>query len=133
MLFAQISGQQGLRSIEKGMNSQKNSWYHMGIRNTEREIKRSTLSYANKHRDANIFQALFASLVIVAQSMSYKHKFKFKNPLYSIDSTTIDLCIKLFPWADFRKKKAGIKLTVKLDHQGLIPCFVVMSNAREHD
>ena len=133
MLFAQISGQQGLRSIEQGMNSQKNSWYHMGITNPEREIKRSTLSYANKHRDSNIFQALFASLVITAQSISYKHKFKFKNPLFSIDSTTIDLCLKLFPWADFREKKAGIKLTVKLDHQGFIPCFVVMSNAREHD
>ena len=133
ILFAQISGQQGLRSIAQGMNSQKNGWYHMGITNSEREIKRSTLSYANKHRDSNIFLALFTSLVITAQSISYKHKFKFKNPLYSIDSTTIDLCLKLFPWADFREEKAGIKLTVKLDHQGLIPCFVVMSNAVEHD
>jgi putative transposase len=65
--------------------------------------------------------------------MKIKHGFRFQNPLFSIDSTTIDLCLKLFPWADFRKGKGGIKLTVKLDHQGKIPCFAIVSNAREHD
>jgi hypothetical protein len=133
MLFGQISGQHGLRSIEQGMNSQKNSWYHMGITNTEREVKRSTLSYANMHRDSNLYKSEFESLLEEAQKAKEPHGFRFKNPLYSIDSTTIDLCLKLFPWADFRKEKGGIKLTVKLDHQGKIPCFVVMSNAREHD
>jgi len=133
MLFAQISNQHGLRSIEHGMNSQQKSWYHMGITNPEREIKRSTLSYANTHRDSDMFKSVFENLVEQAQSIHEKHGFRFKNPLYSIDSTTIDLCLKLFPWADFREKKGGIKLTVKLDHQGKIPCFVVESNAREHD
>src|SRR5215510_3459471 len=133
MLFSQISGQHGLRSIEQSMNSQRSSWYHMGITNTEREVKRSTLSYANAHRDSNLFKALFFSLLIEAQSRKMAHGFRFKNPLYSIDSTTIDLCLKLFPWADFRKGKGGIKLTVKLDHQGKIPSFAVVSNAREHD
>jgi putative transposase len=76
---------------------------------------------------------VFENLLAQAQSVESKHGFRFKNPLYSIDSTIIDLCLKLFPWADFRKGKAGIKLTVKLDHQGKIPCFVVWSNAREHD
>ena len=56
-----------------------------------------------------------------------------KNPLYSIDATTIDLCLTLFPWADFRETKAGIKLSVKLDHRGKIPCFAIISNAREHE
>jgi len=133
MLFSQISGQNGLRSMEKSMNSQKNSWYHMGINNTEREIKKSTISYANTHRDSNLFKALFESILNEAQSIKSTHGFRFKNPLYSIDSTTIDLCLKLFPWAEFRKGKGGIKLTIKLDHQGKIPCFVVESNAREHD
>jgi len=133
MLFSQLTGQHGLRSMEQGMNSQRNGWYHMGIANAEREIKRSTLSYANAHRSADLFKALFLSLLIQAQTQLGSHRFRFKNPLYSIDSTTIDLCLKLFPWADFRKGKAGIKLTVKLDHQGKIPCFVVESNAREHD
>ena len=133
MLFSHISGQHGLRSIENSMNSQRNSWYHMGISNPERGIKRSTLSYANSHRDSNLFKAVFETLLNEAQSLKEPHGFRFKNPLYSIDSTIIDLCLKLFPWADFRKGKGGIKLTVKLDHQGKIPCFMVLSNAREHD
>jgi putative transposase len=133
MLFAQITHQHGLRSIEKSMNNQRNAWCHIGIPNTEREIKRSTLSYANTHRDSNLFQSLFLCLLLEAQSKKASHGFRFKNPLYSVDATTIDLCLKLFPWALFRKGKGGIKLTVKLDHQGKIPCFVVASNAKEHD
>ena len=130
MLYGQISHQHGLRSIEKGMNSQQSSFYHLGI---TRRIKRSTISYANANRDWGLFKAVFENLLIQAQSLNVKHGFRFKNKLYSIDSTIIDLCLKLFPWADFRKGKGGVKLTVKLDHQGKIPCFVVMSNAREHD
>jgi len=133
MLFSQISGQHGLRSIERGMNSQRNCWYHLGITNTEREIKRSTLSYANMHRDSKLFKSVFENLLEKAQSAGGKHGFRFKNPLYSIDCTVVDLCLKLFPWADFRKGKGGIKMTVKLDHQGKVPCFVVVSNARDHD
>jgi hypothetical protein len=133
MLFGQISNQHGLRSLVQGMNSQRGSWYHMGISNTDREIKRSTISYANANRDSNLFKAIFEKLLTVVESIKTSHGFRFKNPLYSIDSTIIDLCLKLFPWADFRKEKGGIKLTVKLDHQGKIPCFVVVSNAKEHD
>jgi hypothetical protein len=119
--------------MEQGMNNQRNIWYHLGIRNTEREVRRSTLSYANAHRSAELFKAVFLSLLLHAQAQLGSHGFGFKNPLYSIDSTTIDLCVQLFPWADFREAKGGIKLTVKLDHQGKIPCFVIESNAREHD
>ena len=133
MLFGQISNQHGLRSLVQGINSQRGGWYHMGITDIEREVKRSTISYANAHRDSDLFQAVFESLLEQAQEGKGAHGMRFKNPLYSIDSTTIDLCLRLFPWADFRKGKGGIKLTVKLDHQGKIPCFAVMSNAREHD
>jgi len=84
-------------------------------------------------RDSDLFKAVFENLLYQAQLLQDKHGFRFKNKLYSIDSTIVDLCLKLFPWADFRKEKGGIKLTVKLDHQGKIPCFVVISNAREHD
>ena len=133
MLFSQISGQHGLRSIEQSMNNQKNSWYHLGITNTEKRINRSTMSYANAHRNSDLFKALFEKLVEEAQLVKSSHGFKFKNSLYSFDSTIISLCMKLFPWAEQRKSKGGIKLTVKLDHQGKIPCFVLVSNAREHD
>jgi hypothetical protein len=97
MLFGQISNQHGLRSLEQGMNAHRNGWYHMGITNTEREIKRSTISYANAHRDSNLFKTVFENLVLQAQAVKSKHGFKFKNPLSSIDSTIIDLCLKLFP------------------------------------
>jgi putative transposase len=132
MLFGQISGQHGLRSIETAMNSQRSSFYHFGV-NENTEVKRSTLSYANNNRDAGLYKGVFETVLENAQKTSVSHGFKFKNPLYSVDATTIDLCLRLFPWADFRKNKGGIKLTVKLDHQGKIPCFAVESNAREHD
>jgi hypothetical protein len=77
-------------------------------------------------------EALFEQLLNIAQLKKEGHGFRFKNPLYSIDSTIIDLCLNLFPRAGFRKKKSGIKMTVKLDHQGKIPCFVNVTNAREH-
>ncbi len=133
MLFAQISGQHGLRSIEQTMNHQQNSWYHLGIGNTNRSVKRSTLSYANAHRSAELYKALFESLAEEAQRNPETHGMRFKNPLYSIDATTIDVCLNLFPWADFRENKGGIKLTVKLDHRGKFPCFVTESNARQHE
>jgi hypothetical protein len=114
------------------MNSQRNSFCHLGIgENTE--AKRSTVSYANSNRSAELYKSLFETTLEKAQQQSTSHGFRFKNPLYSVDATTIDLCLKLFPWADFREHKGGIKLTVKPDHQGKIPCFVAESNAREHD
>jgi hypothetical protein len=138
MVFAQISGQHGLRGIETGMNSQKNNWFHLGIFDKVKEMKRSTLFYANQNRNADLFKSLFAAVLVKAQTRKESHGFRFKNPLYSIDSTTIDLCLKLFPWADFRENKGGIKLTVKgtfkrADHQGKIPCFAIEANARRHD
>lgn len=129
MLFAQLSGQSGLRSIEDGLNQQRKSFYHLGI---SRNVKRSTIAYANENRDAALYEELFYEILGRVPS-GQKHGFRFKNPLYSIDATTIDLCLKLFPWADFRDTKAGIKLSIKLDHRGKIPCFAVISNAREHE
>jgi putative transposase len=115
------------------MNSQSNNLYHLGIGNDGREVKRSTLSYANNNRDAGLYEGLFEQVLADAQKMKSPHGFRFKNPLSSFDSTTIDLCLKLFPWAEFRKNKGGIKLNIKLDHQGKIPSFVSMSNAKQHD
>jgi hypothetical protein len=130
MLFAQVSGQNGLRSIENGINHQSAALYHLGI---PKLVKRSTISYSNKNREADFFEQLFYALLEKVQKQKQNHGFRFRNPLYSIDATTIDLCLKLFPWADFREAKAGIKITVKLDHRGKIPCFAVISNAKEHE
>jgi len=130
MLFAQLSGQSGLRSIEDGINQQRSSLYHLGV---STEVKRSTIAYANEHRDASLYEDLFYAVLSTVPVADQKHGFRFKNPLYSIDATTIDLCLKLFPWADFRDTKAGIKLSIKLDHRGKVPCFAVISNARTHE
>jgi hypothetical protein len=132
MLFGQLSGQHGLRSIETRMNSQRNRFYHLGI-DEHTEVNRSTVSYANSNRSSDLYKSLFETTLEKAQQKSASHGFRFKNPLYSVDSTSIDLCLKLFPWADFQEKKGGIKLTVKLDHRGKIPCFVTESNVLEHD
>ena len=130
MLFAQLSGQSGLRSIEDGINQQQKSLYHLGI---SQPVKRSTISYANTNRDYTLYEALFYKILEQVHTENQKHGFRFKNPLYSIDATTIDLCLKLFPWADFRNTKVGIKISVKLDHRGKVPCFAVISNAKEHE
>jgi len=129
MLFAQLSGQTGLRGIETALDSIKNMLYHLGVKT----IKRSTLSYANNHRPAEIYKNVFDALLSKILKMERSHKHRFKNPLYSIDATTIDLCLSVFPWAKFRKTKAGIKLNVKLDHSGHIPTFVSVKTANTHE
>jgi hypothetical protein len=129
MLFAQLSGQTGLRGIETTMESIRKSLYHLGVK----QVKRSTLSYANNNRPSKIYEQVFTGLLEKILSMNRNHKHKFKNPLYSIDATTIDLCLSLFPWAEFRKSKGGIKLNVKLDHSGYIPTFISMTTAKVHE
>ena len=99
MLFGQLSGQDSLRSIEAGLASQSKSLYHLGVK----PIHRSTLAYANQHRTHKLFKKIFERRLFKCQPIAPKHKFRFKNPLYSIDTTTIDLCLSIFNWAIFRK------------------------------
>ena len=129
MIFAQLSGLDNLRSITNALNSQAKSHYHLGIQH----VSRSTLSYANKNRSSKMFGDIFYFLLNKTLPAAPRHKFKFKNPLYSIDSTTIDLCLSVFNWAKFRKTKGGIKLHVKFDHTGYIPVFAVLSDAKAND
>jgi len=129
MLYAQLSGQDGLRGVENAIGSQKSLHYHLGI-NT---VKRSTLSYANENRSHEVFKSTFESLLNKVMAKTNGHKFRFKNPLYSIDASTIDLCLGLYDWAKFRKTKGGIKLHVKLNHSGHLPEYVNVSNADYHE
>lgn len=129
MLYGQLSGLDSLRGITNNLSAQKNKLYHLGIK----EIKRSTLSYANNNRNYRFYERLFYLMLDKLQSKSPKHKFRFKNPLYSIDATTIDLPLILFNWAKFRKTKAGIKLHVKLNHSGYLPEIVKVTNAETHE
>lgn len=129
LLFGQLCGYDSLRSIIHGLANHANKLYHLGIS----IIKRSTLAYANSKRTYKVFQSVFNHLLNKTLKLSRGHKFKFKNPLYSIDATTIDLCLSLYDWAKFRKTKGGIKLHVKLDHSGYMPCFAVVTEAKKHE
>ena len=92
MLFGQLSGQDSLRGIEAGLATQGSKLYHMGIK----AVHRSTLAYANKHRNHELFKIIFYNMLSKIETVAPKHKFRFKNPLYSIDATTIDLCLSLY-------------------------------------
>jgi hypothetical protein len=127
--FAQLTKQDGLRGVETGMHSFSNKLYHLGCK----PLKRSTLSYANNNRNHLIFKKLFEAQLSKVLKTAPKHKFKFKNNLYSFDATTIDLCLSLHDWAKFRKTKGGIKLHVRLNHNGYVPDFVNMTDAKHHE
>lgn len=129
MLFGQLAGQDSLRGIEAGLATQARSLYHMGVK----PIHRSTLSYANEHRSHELFKKIFFWMLSKCQSIAPKHKFRFKNPLYSIDASTIDLCLSLYNWAKFRTTKGAVKLHVKLNHSGYLPSFMVMTTGKVHE
>lgn len=126
MLFGQLSSQDSLRGIEAGLASQATALYHLGVR----PVHRSTLAYANEHRSHELFLMIFQWMLSKCQPLAPKHKFRFKNPLYSIDATIIDLCLSLFNWAKFRTTKGAVKLHVKLNHSGYLPTFAVMTTGK---
>jgi len=129
MLYAQISGKDSLRDIQSSFLAQSHKLYHLGLP----IIKRSTLADANQTRDYRIYEELFYKLLDRCKDITPKHKFKFKNPLYSIDSTTIDLCLSMFDWAKFRTTKGAIKIHYQFDHSGNIPNFLTITDGKMHD
>lgn len=129
MTFAQLSVRKNLRDIEKQFNFQKQKLYHLGIG----AVKRSTLSDANNDRPSDFFKDLFMHQYSKCAAVAPAHKFDFPHDLYSLDASTIDLCLSLCPWAKFRKTKGGIKLHTLLDHNGHIPAFVDITDAKVTD
>lgn len=129
MLFGQLAGQDSLRGIEAGLATQSQSLYHLGIK----PIHRSTLSYANEHRSHELFKKLFSWMLSKCQTVAPKHKFRFKNDVYSLDATLINLCLSLYDWAKFRTTKGAVKLHVKLNHSGYLPTFMVVTTGKVHE
>jgi Domain of unknown function (DUF4372)/Transposase DDE domain len=133
MSFGQLSHRTSLRGIVLCLNAQRAKLYHMGFRN---KVARSTLADANNNRDWRIYRD-FAQVLIEKARKLYLDDNGFcvdlENTVYALDATTIDLCLNLFSWAHFRKKKAGIKLNTLIDLRGNIPTFVHISNARDHE
>ena len=97
--------------------------YYCGLRN----VARSTFADANNSRPVGFFQDLFGEMYALCAPHAPKHKFRFKSKLFSMDATTIKLCLSLFPWAAFRQKKGGVKMHTVLDHDGYIPTFVTVT------
>jgi len=132
MAFAQITYRESLRDIEACLRSQSSKLYHMGIRGT---VSRSTLADANEQRDWRIYAELAHTLIATARTLYSTEPFieELDETVYALDSTTIDLCLSLFPWAIFRKRKGAVKLHTLLDLRGNIPTFIYISDGKLHD
>ena len=132
LAFAQLTYRESLRDIETCLSAQANKLYHMGIREA---VSRSTLADANANRDWRIY-AEFAQRLISQARQLYASEdlgLDLTNTVYALDSTTIDLCLSVFPWANFRTTKAAVKLHTLLDLRGSIPSFIHISDGKMHD
>jgi hypothetical protein len=129
ILFSQIKQKDSIRDIVTGLEANEARWYHLGLTG----IHRSTFSDANNKRSFQIFEDLFYHLLSRCKDLTPKHRFKFKNELYSIDASVIDLCLSVFPWAKFRKTKGAIKMHCLYNHSGALPSFVTITDGKKHD
>jgi putative transposase len=129
MAMAQLSGRNSLRDIIENVSAQAHRLYHLG----STKLSRSNLSRINEAKPYALYEALFGKLLHRCQGAVPGHNFRFNNPLYSLDASTIDLCLSVFPWADFRTTKGAIKLHVGLNHEGYLPEFVTVTEGKKHD
>jgi len=132
MTFAQLTYRESLRDIEACLRAQKSKLYHMGIRSS---VYRNTLANANKVRDWRIYADLADSLIQTARTLYMNDSFglELENTVYALDATTIDLCLSMFPWANFRRNKGAVKLHTLLDLRGSIPTFIYISDGKLHE
>ena len=132
LAFAQLTYRESLRDIEACLSAQSAKLYHMGIRSA---VSRSTLADANEHRDWRIYAEFAHRLIAQARTLyaSEDLGLELNNTVYALDSTTIDLCLSVFPWAHFRSTKAAVKMHTLLDLRGSIPSFIHVSDGKMHD
>jgi hypothetical protein len=134
MLFCQLARADSLREICNGLHCCLGKLVHLGVRKAP---NKSTLSYANAHRPAALFEDVFQTASQRFRNQKKlgprHHKFRFKNKLLSLDATTISLCLGLFPWAEFRRAKGGVKAHVLLDHDDYLPRYVLLTAAKKSD
>src|SRR5246127_4421541 len=132
MAFAQLTYRESLRDIEACLSAQASKLYHMGFREP---IRRSTLADANEARDWRIYADFAQVLIRQARKLYAVESFgmELSETVYALDSTTIDLCLSVFPWAPFRATKAAVKMHTLLDLRGAIPSFIHISDGKLHD
>jgi hypothetical protein len=132
MAFAQLTWREGLRDIADCLNARPSARYHLGFR---QPLAKSTLADANEQRDWRLWEDLARSLMRKARPLYAGEDLglEIENTIYALDSTTVDLSLTLFPWADFRKTKSGIKIHTQIDLRGPIPTCIFITGARQHD
>ncbi len=129
MAIAQLAGRNSLRDIVENISTQAHRLYHLG----SAKLSRSNLSRINEGKPYALYEALFGKLLSRCQGLSPGHTFRFNNPLYSMDASTIDLCLEVFPWAEFRSTKGAIKLHVGLNHDSYLPEFATITDGKTSD
>lgn len=129
LCLGQLAGRHSLRDIESNMSAQSNRLHHLGAK----PIARSSLARLNENQPAELYQALFAKLYANCQKLASGHRFRFKNKLYSLDASLIDLSLKIFPWAHYALGKSAMKLHLSLDHDGYIPNFATITEGKISD
>lgn len=130
LMFGQLTGHNSLRAIAAGLKSARRKLYHLGI---IFEIYRSTLSDANDRRDARIFEETFYRLLPKVQAIAPRHKLKIKGQVSALDSTVIELCLSLSPWAQYQRSCGAIKLHMAIDLAGDLPTVMVLTDGRKSD
>lgn len=131
MLFCQLEAARSLREICNGLAASEGKLRHLGIPIAP---KRSTLSYANEHRPWELYRTVFQQLLERCYSAAAgRKKFRFRNKLLSLDSTSIDLCVSLFDWARYKRTKGAVKMHLLLDNEGYLPCFAHITDGKKHD
>jgi len=130
MLFCQLAQAKSLREICGGLACCLGKLRHLAMKTAP---NKSTLSYANAHRPWEMFRDLFYQTLAFCQLAAPSKKFRFKNKLLTLDSTTISLCLSLFPWAKFRRTKGAVKLHLLLDHDGYLPTYACITDGKKHE
>ena len=132
MLFCQMGAANSLREICGGLATAMGKLVHLGL---SQAPTRSTLAYANAHRPWQLYQTVFEDLLKRCQALAAtkKRRFRFKHPLRSLDTSVIELCVKVFDWAKFQRAKGAIKLHLQLDHQGCLPCWALVTDGDTND
>lgn len=129
MATAQLSSRSSLRDVVSNLSAQASKLYHLGAV----IVSRSSLARVNEQQPYTLYEQLAGKLLTQCQARAPRHGFRFKNKLYSLDASTIDLCLSVFPWARFRTTKGAVKLHMGLDHEGMLPSFLTITDGKTHD
>ena len=129
ILYSQATSKDSLRDIELWLKTHSNKWYHLWLTSSAK----NTISNANNKRSYKIYEELFYAMLHKCKQLDFDKKFNINNPLYSLDASVIDLCLSMFPWAKYRKRKWAIKLHVLLNNDSCIPEFVNITEWKKHE